>query len=127
MKKIIGLIKIILPMAVMFVLPRFVFAQISQPPITAPQQFVNVNQILSSVSTCAIINWIFWFFIVFSIIMTLSVAFKYLTAAGDPEKVKAASVSLIYIVIGIAVALLAKGFPLIVSSFIGGGITSVGC
>ena len=62
-----------------------------------------------------------------SIIFTLGAAFKYLTAAGDPEKVRSAGQSLLYVIIAIVVALIAKGFPLIISSFIGGGLTGVGC
>jgi hypothetical protein len=107
--------------------PFVAFAQIPQAPITAPGQIANINQILSSASVCAIINWAFWLIIVFSIIFTLFAAFRYLTAAGDPEKVKVAGVSLLYVAVAIVVALIAKGFPLIISSFIGGGLTGSGC
>jgi Type IV secretion system pilin len=105
----------------------FAQAQIPEPPVTAPGQINNINQILSGANICTIINWAFWLFIVASIIFTLGAAFKYLTAAGDPEKVKSAGASLLYVVIAIVVALLAKGLPLIISSFIGGGLTSIGC
>ena len=67
-----------------------------------------------------IINWIFWLLIVLTIIFVLIAAFKYLTAGGDPEKVKSAGSTLLYAAIAVVVALIAKGLPLIVSSFIGG-------
>jgi hypothetical protein len=108
-------------------LPFVAFAQIPQAPVTAPDQIANINQILSGASICAIINWAFWLIIVFSVIFTLVAAFKYLTAAGDPEKVKSAGVSLLYVAVAIVVALVAKGFPMIISGFIGGGLTGVGC
>lgn len=107
--------------------PLAAMAQIPPAPITAPEQFANINQILNQGSVCAIINWAFWLIIVFSIIFTLLAAFRYLTAGGDPERVKAAGATLLYVVVAIIVALIAKGFPLIVSSFIGGGLTGTGC
>jgi hypothetical protein len=52
-------------------------------------------------------------------------AFKYLTASGDPEKVKGAGNTLLYAAIAIGVALLARAVPLVVSSFLGAtGVTS---
>lgn len=112
---------------VAFLLPLAAFAQIPQAPISAPSQIANINQILSAVSLCAIVNWAFWLIIVFSIIFTLVAAFRYLTAAGDPEKVKAAGATLLYVAVAIVVALIAKGFPTIISSFIGGGLAGSGC
>lgn len=102
-------------------------AQIAQPPITAPAMITNVNQLLSPQAICSIINWVFWLIVIFAILFTLVAAFRYLTAAGDPEKVKAAGNTVLYVVVAIVVALLAKGLPLIISSFIGGGLTGVGC
>jgi hypothetical protein len=127
MKKIAGLIRFWGVPVLALALPKPSFAQLSEPPITAPGQIANINQILNATSVCAIVNWAFWLIIVFSIIFTLFAAFKYLTAAGSPEKVKAASVSLLYVVVAIVVALVAKGLPLIISGFIGGGLTGSGC
>lgn len=102
-------------------------AQIPQAPITAPQQISNINQILNAASICAIINWAFWLIIVFSIIFTLLAAFKYLTAAGDPERVASAGRTLLYVVVAIIVALIAKGFPLLISGVVTGGLSGIGC
>jgi hypothetical protein len=118
--------KKILPLLALF-LPFTAFAQVPQAPITAPSEIANINQIFNSGNVCAIVNWAFWLIIVFSIIFTLVAAFRYLTAAGNPEKVKRAGSTLLYVVVAIIVALIAKGFPLIISSFIGGGLTSIGC
>jgi hypothetical protein len=117
----------ILILCIWGILPALAFAQIPPPPVTAPQQIASLGQILNPASICGIINWIFWLVIVLAVIFTLLTAFKYLTAAGDPEKVKSAGTSLIYVVVAIVVALLAKGLPLIISSFIGGGLSGVGC
>jgi len=110
-------------------LPLLASAQIQQAPISAPSTISNISQFTSqSGIICIAINWIFWGLIVLTIIFVLVAAFKYLTAAGDPEKVKSASHTLLYAAIAVIVALIAKGLPLIVSSFIGGGLgNSVGC
>lgn len=47
-------------------------------------------------------------------------AFLYLTAAGDPEKVKKASSAFLYGVIAIAVGLLAYALPAFVRNLLGG-------
>jgi len=108
--------------------PLLASAQVTQPPISAPSNYNNVNQILGqSGLVCVAINWIFWALIVLTIIFVLVAAFRYLTAAGDPEKVKSASRTLLYAAVAVVVALIAKGLPLIVSSFIGGGLSNVGC
>ncbi len=108
-------------------LPFVAFAQIPQAPITAPNSIANINQLLNAGAVCAIVNWAFWLIIVLSIVFTLVAAFRYLTAGGNPEKVKAAGSTLLYVVVAIVVALIAKGFPLLISSFFGGGLQSVGC
>lgn len=110
-----------------FFLPFAALAQIPPSPVTAPSTIANINQLLNAASVCAIVNWVFWLIIVFSIIFTLVAAFKYLTAGGDPEKVRAAGSTLLYVVVAVVVALIAKGLPLIVSGFVGGGLVSTGC
>lgn len=101
---------------------------IAPAPLSIPNRLTNINQITNgSGLVCQIINWIFWALIVMTIIFVLVAAFKYLTAAGDSEKVKSAGATLLYAVVAVVVALIAKGLPLIISSFIGGGLTGVGC
>ena len=75
-----------------------------------------------------VFGWFFTFLIVLAAIFALVAAYKYLTAGGDPEKVKSASNILIYCAIAVVAALFARGLPLLVSSLIGGGITATtGC
>jgi magnesium-transporting ATPase (P-type) len=109
-------------------LPVLASAQIQEPPITAPSNINSINQITGSAGIiCVIINWFFWLLIVLTIVFVLWAAFKYLTAAGEPEKVKEASHILLYAAVAVIVALIAKGLPLIVSGFIGGGLSGTGC
>ncbi len=70
---------------------------------------------------CIVFAWMFYFLIVVAVIMVVVAAFKYLTAGGDPEKVKSAGATLMYAAVAIGVALLAKAVPLIVGNFLGAG------
>jgi magnesium-transporting ATPase (P-type) len=109
-------------------LPMIAAAQLQQPPISAPSNINNINQITGGAGIiCVLINWVFWLLIVLTIVFVLYAAFLYLTAAGEPEKVKAASHTLLYAAVAVIVALIAKGLPLIVSGFIGGGLSGTGC
>ncbi len=112
--------------AVALVLPALVSAQVSNPPVVAPQPYQNINQVTgASGILCIAINWIFWFLIVLTIIFVLVAAFKYLTAAGNPEKVTSASHTLLYAAIAVVVAVLARGLPYIIASFLGASFGQV--
>lgn len=67
-----------------------------------------------------ILSWVGIAFWITAAVFIFLAAFKYLTAAGDPEKVKSASHSLLYAVVAIAVGILAYGIPALVGSFLGG-------
>jgi uncharacterized membrane protein len=73
---------------------------------------------------CVIFSWAFYFLIALAVIFVLVAAFKYLTAGGDPEKVKAAGSTLLYAAVAIGVALLARAVPLVIGSFLGAGQVS---
>jgi hypothetical protein len=129
MKKVINFAKEFSPSIIALVLPALAFAQ-NIPNPTAPGQ-TNVPQgnitSLQSVlqSLCTVFAWAFYFLIVLAVIFIIVAAFRYLTAAGDPEKVKGAGTMLLYTAIAIGVALLARAVPLVVGSFLGaGGVSS---
>ena len=87
----------------------------------------GTSQAWGASSTCFARSsrWAFYFLIVLAVIFVIVAAFKYLTAAGDPEKVKAAGATLLYAAVAIGVALLAKAVPLVVGSFVGAsGVSS---
>ncbi len=54
------------------------------------------------------------------IIFILITAYRYMTAGGDAAKVSAAHQSILYGLIGFAVAILANGMPSLVSTILGG-------
>jgi hypothetical protein len=97
-----------LPLAV--ALPAYALTIQTAPSITlTPQDTVN--------SLCAVVNWLFYILIVFSVIMVLIAGYRYLTSNGDPEKVSTATKTITYAAIAIVVALIAKGFPALIGSF----------
>ncbi len=126
MKKAINFLKTAGPTAISFVVPALAFAQGIQPPAPATgagniptANIVSLQSILNDL--CIVFAWMFYFLIVVAVIMVVVAAFKYLTAGGDPEKVKSAGATLMYAAVAIGVALLAKAVPLIVGNFLGAG------
>ena len=101
-------------------LPALALAQISLPP----PPITSLSGFQSFICT-VVVGWMFTFLIVLAVVFVLIAAFKYLTASGDPEKVKSASHTLIYAAIAIVVALFARGLPLIISSLFSSNVT--GC
>jgi hypothetical protein len=75
---------------------------------------------------CTIFSWMFYFLIVLAIVFVVIAAYKYLFSGGSPEKTKGAQNALLYAAIAVAVALLAKGIPSIVASFLGASNSSGG-
>ncbi len=103
--------------------PMLAFAQ--NPPTVPPTPTALQNLNAFRTFICLVIfGWFFTFLIVLAAIFALVAAYKYLTAGGDPEKVKSASNVLIYAAIAVVAALFARGLPLLVSSLIGGAVTS---
>ena len=128
MKKVINFAKEFSPSIIALVLPALAFAQNLPQPV--PPSNVNVPQgNITSIQSvlqllCTVFAWAFYFLIVLAVIFVIVAAFKYLTAAGDPEKVKSAGAILLYAAIAIGVALLARAVPLVVGSFLGAGNVS---
>jgi len=91
--------------------PMVIFAD-TLPP--GPQNEADILAILNTVT-----NWVFTIFLAAAVIFILLGAFKFLTSAGDPGKVSSARDNLLYALIGIAVALMAKGFIALVKVILG--------
>lgn len=87
-------------------------------PVTSIGGFVGL--------ICTIAGWLFVFLVVLTVVFIILAAFNYLTASGDPEKVKNASRQLIYAAVAIVVAVLARGVPIIVATFVGGNLGGAG-
>jgi hypothetical protein len=64
-------------------------------------------------------NWVFIILLVLAVLFIIMAAFSYLTAGGDEEKVAKAHQKIIYSVVALAVAFLAKGVSFIVAQLLG--------
>jgi hypothetical protein len=107
---------IILGLFWLSLVPSIVFAQVPTPPINNVQGLISLE--------CAVFDWIFYGLIALSLIMIVVAGFNYVTAGDNSEKVSKANKMILYAAIGIGVALLARGIPLIVGSFLGVGNTT---
>ena len=128
MKKAISFAKEFSPSILALVLPALAFAQEypSAPSQTGVPGATNITSLQSILQLlCTVFAWAFYFLIVLAVIFVIFAGFKYLTAAGDPEKVKGAGTMLLYTAVAIGVALLARAIPLIIGSFLGAsGVSS---
>ena len=68
-----------------------------------------------------IVRWVYIIFFIIAVLFILFAAFTYLTAQGDPEKVKNARDQIIYAAVAIIVALIAVSVDTIVSTFLSTG------
>lgn len=65
-----------------------------------------------------ITDWLFAILLVVAAIAIIIAAFQFITASGDPEKVGSARQFVLYAMIGVLVALLAKGLVALVSTIV---------
>jgi hypothetical protein len=122
MKKILEKVSVIAPFVLL--IPAFALAQTpSAPPSTVldTSGIAGVGSLL-----CTIFNWLFYFLVILTIIFVVVAAFRYLFAAGDPEKVKSAGHMLIYAAVAVVVALIAKAVPSVIGTLMGTGAIT-GC
>jgi len=73
----------------------------------------------SSILTKAL-NWVFGIVIFIAAIMLIWAGFTYITSSGDADKMKRALNSVVYALIGIGIAVLAKGLVYMICVFVGG-------
>jgi low temperature requirement protein LtrA len=110
MKKIILALSILAFLSAISV--PFVYAE--EWPPTAPE--VTMDSPIAVVTL--ILNWFFGFVVIIAAIMIIAAGFIYVTSSGNAEKVKTAMNTLIYALIGLAVAILAKGLVFMVCKFL---------
>ena len=127
MKKVINFAKEFSPSIIALALPALAFAQdlpVAPQDAAVPQGNITSMQGVLQI-LCSVFAWAFYFLIVLAVIFIIVAGFKYLTAAGDPEKVKGAGTMLLYTAVAIGVALLARAVPLVIGSFLGAsGVSS---
>ena len=102
-----------------FAAPLFVLAQ--QAPPLPTTQIRSVGGLIGLL--CQVMNWVFIVFIIIAVIYIVLAGWKYLSAGGEADTIKEANHQLIYAVVAIAIAILARSAPFIIQSFLGGSGT----
>jgi type II secretory pathway component PulF len=92
------------------VVPFFAYAQ------QAPQNIDDVKRVLENIGN--VIEGIFW---IIAVIVIFYAAFLFVTAGGDAEKVSKAKMNLLYALIAMVVAIMARGFAPLVRSILDPG------
>lgn len=72
-----------------------------------------------------IIGWFFNLVVWIGVIFVIYAGFLYLTSAGDETKLKTAMSTLVYALVGIGVAIIAKGIIYLVTTMLLGGTTTI--
>ncbi|MBI2592842.1 MAG: hypothetical protein HYW37_01605 [Candidatus Colwellbacteria bacterium] len=106
-----GLVSLTTAVSALF--SKAALAAATTPPnvnITGKEQFLNALD--------SIINFAFVLFFTVAGFFFLWAAFDYLTAAGDEEKLKSAKNRLIYGIIAVILAAIAKSLPTFIPTFI---------
>ncbi|MBI4119558.1 MAG: hypothetical protein HY456_01775 [Parcubacteria group bacterium] len=85
------------------------------PPLPPLTRITDILRILSMLT-----NWVFALLMAISTIFIFFAAFSYLTAFGDPEKIKTANRRLIFAVVAIIVGLVALGVRPIIEQLLVG-------
>ncbi len=125
MKKIISLLTAFAILAVVGASPLVAAAQTCVPTaggIPCPGQTIlkgGVRGVYNLIDVIA--NWMFVFLLIIAVLYIILAAYKYLFSGGSEEDVSSAHKMLLYAVVAIAVAFLAKGIVFVVQQLVGGG------
>ncbi|MDP3947235.1 MAG: hypothetical protein Q8Q41_00900 [bacterium] len=112
--------KIALPLAAAITLSALPLLSLAAPAVPSSVPDSPVKSIEDVVDVLDRLGgWMFAILMIVAVMFILYAAFVYLTAGGDPEKVKTASNQLIYAAVAIAVALVAQGVFFIVEQLVG--------
>ncbi len=105
----------------------FIPEALAQLPLPAVVDPVSSAPKVLTFACTVLFKWLFTIAILISIVFVLIAAYRYMTSEGDPGKLQTANKTLIYVAIGIAVAILARSVPVIVGSFIANELTLDPC
>ncbi len=94
--------------------PRISFAQPINNSTFIGSGFTSLTQVNGLLTNIA--NWMYSFALVIGTIMFVWGGFLYFTARDDAQQVEKAKLTLVYGVIGLAVAMLAGGIPTVIQS-----------
>jgi len=100
----------------MLALPLIGLAQ-EVPPEEAPTPITTAGGFIDLIERIG--NWIFSFLLVVAGVFIIYAGFLWVTAGGNPENVTKAKTMLINALVGVAIALVAKGLVMVIRGVIG--------
>ena len=109
-------IKTLIPAGLVAVFVNALAAHAQTSVTPAPTPIQTWPQVM--IAICTFVGYFFWFVLALSSIYVIVAAFWYVTAQEDVEKTSKARRTLTYAAVGVAVALCALAFPLIVGSLV---------
>ena len=109
-KHILGLILALPLIAIMFGLPLMAIGQAADDLEELPD--VDLMATLENIA-----DWLFYLLLGIAVVFIVIGGIYYVTAQGDPEKIKKAGQTIQYALIGVIVASLAKGLVTLVQYF----------
>lgn len=109
---------VMLSVLTMLLAPIFAAAQLGVPPIEPLDPNQGEGNLVNIIN--GIINWAFGLLLLLAAIFIIWAAFLYLTSGGDEEKIKSAKNYIIYAVVAIVVAALARLIVFVVRALLGG-------
>lgn len=83
---------------------------------SAPDNVNTIEDVISIINTA--VNWLFTLILAIAVIMLLWAAFLWMTSAGDEEKTGNARKTLIYALVGVAIAIIAKGLVSVIEQLL---------
>jgi len=111
---------ILISLITLFVLPAMM------PVMAGDEDEVNVGQAPTIITDASqittvinnVVNWFFLIVMTVAAIFILVSAWTFLTAGGNPDSITKARQMLIYALVGVVVAVLAKGLPILIQSIL---------
>jgi len=111
MKKLFAVV-ILLSLVALIMVPMGVLAQQEIPEtITTPDALVTLIETIT--------NWVFTVFLLLAVLFLIIGAMQFVTAGGKPESVSEARQKIIWAVVGIVIALLARSIPAVLTNIVG--------
>ena len=83
---------------------------------SAPDDVNTIEDVIGIINTA--VNWLFTLILAIAVIMLLWAAFLWMTSAGDEEKTGNARKTLIYALVGVAIAIIAKGLVSVIEQLL---------
>lgn len=110
--------KKILPIALLLAMPIMALAITENPAgIKAPDAFVDVGGLWTFIQTA--LNWFFVAIVIVAVFYLLWVGLKYVTSGGKADVLKTAGSAFTMILLGLAIAIIAKGLVYAVCQLVG--------